>query len=124
MPTDLNYGYKKPNAGESGNIFCPVLEANWELVAEHTHDGVTSPSLGPISVIPGTATAIAANWIASGELYYQDITLPTGFNYDNIIILVKTASGTYIHPTIEKLSNTQFRLFVNDNTIDANLFYK
>lgn len=128
MPTDLNNGYKKPNNGESGAIFCPVLEDNWERVADHTHDGTDSTKIIASNITKQTATAASgASWTADGELYFQIITLPTGYAYDTTKIECRVGSGSddgnVIYPTISKISDSQFKLWVNDNSIAVDLSY-
>lgn len=38
----LSYGYKKPQDGDTGDVFFPAIEDNIQRVNDHTHDGVNS----------------------------------------------------------------------------------
>jgi len=123
MPTNLDYGYKKPNSGEAGNIFCPVLEDDLEQLSTHDHDGVNSALISTSDLNKNTVTLVIASWVASDELYYQTVEFPTGYNHTNCMITAKIVSGSsegsVINPTIVKTDATHFNLFVNDNSADV-----
>jgi len=124
MPTNLSNGYKKPNAGESGDIFCPVLEYNWERVSEHSHDGSDSELLDSTIISKGSGTAASGSWVADGSLYKQTITLPTDATFDNTNIRFKDSSTEEIaYLEYKKVSDTTFDVWTNDNTATYTIMY-
>lgn len=114
----LSYGYKKPQTNDKGPIVFPALEGNIQRLNDHTHDGANSAKLPSTSLSPSSATLLAGAWTLVGDgLYKQTVTLPSGITYDNAVFTVKLAtSGDIVHPTIEKVSATQYDIYTNDNT--------
>ena len=121
----LSFGFKKPENGDTGSIVFPALEDNIQQLNDHNHDGVNSSLLTTASFTPVTATALLANWVlVANGIYSQTITLPGAFAYDTTTITVKHGTtGDLIRPRIDKVSNSQFEIFTNDNSIDFALSY-
>lgn len=48
----LTYGFKKPQVTDKGAIVFPALEANWQQVNDHNHDGVNSALISASNILP------------------------------------------------------------------------
>lgn len=116
----LSYGFKKPQNDDTGDVFWPALSANWQLVNDHTHDGVNTPL-----VAVATQSLLSASWSADlgGGLYRQLVTLAGGRTFDGTSIEIRLSSGHVIFPTIEKVSSTTFYVYVNDNSLNLTAVY-
>lgn len=113
----LSYGYQKPESGDVGSLFFPALEDDIQQVNDHDHDGVNSALIPSHSIVSGTVTALAVDWVATTfGMYRQLITCPTGWTYDDSNKEFRLASGATYYPLIEKVSATTFYLYINDNT--------
>lgn len=121
----LSYGYKKPQTGDKGTPLFTALAEDIQRVNDHNHDGVNSPPLTAQSIQGIQATVPAANWVAFGPIghYRQLVTVVAGFNYNTMFISVRTVTGEYITPTIERFSATQFYIYTTDNTQDFVVTY-
>lgn len=120
----LSYGFKKPENGDKGGVFFPALSANMQLLNDHTHNGSDSARLTTAGATALTSTAAAASWSAtSGGTYRQTITLPAGLSYDTVAITARLSTGEIVHPTIEKVSSTQYRVYTNDNSKTYTMVY-
>lgn len=116
MATTLSYGYVKPATGDSGTTLFGYLEDNIQQLNDHTHNGVNSAKLTAASVTAVTQSVLAASWSATSQgNYRQLVTLPGSLDYDEINILMKNSSGHIVFPTIEKVSDTTFYVYTNDN---------
>lgn len=129
MPTTLSYGYIKPQTGDKGSSFFPVLEQNIQQVNDHTHNGTNSAPLTPASVASVAQTLLAANWVlVSGGLYRQLVTMPGSFQFENQFMrfLLNTAPyvGHEIYPSLEKVTANTFYVYINDNTMDVKVLYR
>jgi hypothetical protein len=115
----LTYGFKLPSTGDSGDALWTALEDNITRVDGHSHNGTDSPSLTAQSVVASTATITNVGWVASGATghYRQSVTLPAGFDFDTVQIGFRTTGGAQIHPTVERISDTQYYVYTTDNTI-------
>lgn len=116
----LTYGLKLPETGDQGTTLFEALEDNIEQLDEHSHDGVDSPNLSP-QAMPGiTQTISSGSWSASGATghYRQQVTVPAGFDFDEVTISFRTTAGAIIYPTVEKVSDTQYFVYTTDNAIN------
>lgn len=114
----LSYGYNKPQSPDTGDIFFPGLEANWQQVNDHNHDGGTSAPLA-------SQTQTTSTWSATTNgTYRQLMTVPTGLSYDTCQVWVKRSTGEACYPTLERASSTTFYIYTNDNSLTYNLFYR
>ncbi|MES2212774.1 MAG: hypothetical protein V4490_06520 [Pseudomonadota bacterium] len=121
----LSYGFKKPQTGDKGSLWFPALEGNFQQLNDHDHNGSNSARLTSSSVSVVTQAIVAGSWVATtGGTYRQLVTIAGGLFYDDYQIGVKlTVLGHVIYPTIEKVSNTQFYIYTNDNTLDYTILY-
>lgn len=120
MATTLSYGYVLPSTGDSGTALFTALENNITRLNDHTHDGTDSPSLPAQSIAGVSQTISSASWVASGATghYRQAVTVPSGFDFDEVQISFRTTAGAYIHPTVERISDTQYYVYSSNNTIN------
>jgi hypothetical protein len=119
----LSHGIKKPNTGDRG--FFSALEDNFQQLNDHTHNGIDSEQLNCKSIAGVTGTISSASWVDLGDGNYRFlVTVPAGVTYDDSVISVRLSTGHVIYPSIEKVSNTQFYVYVNDNTLNLTLVYR
>lgn len=121
----LTYGMQVPNNGDFGSAFYPALAANFTQLDGHTHNGTDSPKITTLSLSPTTQAISHTNWVlVTGGIYRQAVTIPGGLTYDNVIIDMRDATtGHYYDLTIEKISNGQYYVYINDNTVDLTAYY-
>ena len=125
--TTLTYGLKKPESGDSGSTLFTALEGNITQLDGHTHDGANSAVLPAQSIVGVSQTISNASWLASGASghYRQAVTVASGFDFDEVQISFRQTgtTGAYIHPTVERISATQYYVYTTDNTIDFLAIY-
>lgn len=122
----LSFGFQKPETGDLGGVVFPALEANIQQLNDHTHDGANSSKLTSGALSPLSEDVAAGAWGASigNGLYKQTITLPAALSFDSTGFDVRLLStGHVVHPTIEKVSATQYDIFTNDNTEGFKVLY-
>ncbi len=122
----LTKGFKKPEAGDKGIIFFPAMEDNIQQMNEHTHNGVDSQTIGPGALVSEIVVLVAANWVAQGGgTFRQLVTCPGSLTYDNTSKEYRLASDSSpFFPTVEKVSSNTFYIYVNDNTINVNVYFR
>lgn len=115
MSTTLSNGYKKPQTDDTGDIWFPNLEDNWQRVNDHKHDGADSERLTPI-----TQAIASANWVDQGNDTFSQVidvtSADSSLTYDAIGIEFRLSNGDAIYPTVSKTSSTTYTIFINDNT--------
>lgn len=120
----LSFGFKKPENGDLGAVVFPALEGNIQQLNDHTHNGTDSSKLDSASVEPLQVSIAAGSWVAQGnDLYKQTVTLPATLSYDMVSFTVKLPTGDLVHPTINKVSDTQYDIFTNDNSVGFEVSY-
>jgi len=121
----LSYGFKKPQSGDQGASLFTDIELNVQKTNDHTHDGTNSAKLPAQSITGVSQTIASGSWIANGATghYRQQVTVPAGFDFDTVGISFRTSAGIYIHPTVERVSATQYFVYTTDNTIDYEALY-
>jgi hypothetical protein len=122
----LTYGSKQPETGDTGadGLFT-WLQDNITLWDGHTHNGTNSARLTPASMAVITQSIASGSWGASiGDgLYRQTITISNSLDYDDIHITFKNSSGHQVFLQCEKVSDTQFYVYTNDNTMTYTAVY-
>lgn len=118
----LSYGYKKPQNPDTGDIFFPALEDNWQRVNDHNHDGSNSAPLAITNqqILPGA-------WVAApigGGMYRQVVTLPGTRQYDTTEYQFRLSNGARVYPNVEKVSANSYYIYTNDNTQTYVAFYR
>ncbi len=120
--TNLPYGYYLPQNPDTGDVFFPRVEDNFTRWASHNHDGANSAPLASTA-----ADIIAASWVAApigGGVYRQVVTIPSPYTYDGSQMWFKRSSGEVVYPSIERISNSSFYFYTNDNTISYKVYYR
>lgn len=108
----LSYGYYLPESPDSGAQFFGAMATNIQKLNDHTHDGSGSAiiSQGTLDVAQGS---FSADGTVTG-LFKATVTMPTGRTFDASTMTFRLADGTYFYPSVVKLSNTSFRVYMND----------
>ncbi len=125
----LTYGYQRPETGDRGTALFTALEDNITRLDGHTHDGNNSALLPAQNITASTQAILSAAWdgtgLATGH-YRQLVTVVAGFTFDGTNIGFRTsgASGVYVYPTVERVSNTTFYVYTTDNTLAFVAIYK
>lgn len=124
----LSYGYKKPQTGDRGSLWFPALEGDIQQLNDHNHDGVNSTKL-TLSSFTGIKDTIShLNWVATaGGTYRQLVTTPANVTFDDYGMVFRITNGAdlgyEINPTVQKVNDATFYVYVNDNTIDLSVLY-
>ena len=129
MSTTTTYGYKLPSTGERGTWWTNLTD-NFSRLDSHSHNGIDSPLLPTTSLAKTTQTILSANWSAvSGQpgTYSQTVTVPAGYDMASIAIKFYFSGGSQdgaeVIPSIEKVSATSFKIYINDNTQTLKAIY-
>lgn len=125
----LSYGFKKPQTGDKGSVWFPAMEDNMQKLNDHTHNGTDSAQLAGTSISTGSTAISSASWaLTSGKTatYEQTVNMPAGFGYDShyFIGFKNSANGMPLLLSYEKVSNTQVKVFINDNTLNVTMFVR
>lgn len=120
----LSNGYKKPQNGiDTSDVWFPAMETNVQLLNDHTH----SPGVDGNQLFVKTQAISSGSWAAApigGGLYIQTITLPTGYAYDTTDMWFRLSTGEIFLPSIERVSGTQYKIYINDNSLAVTAFYR
>lgn len=124
----LSFGYLKPENGDKGSIWFPALADDIQQLNDHDHDGLTSAKLTSQSIIGVADTISHLNWVATtGGTYRQAVTTPAGVAFDDYGMVFRItgggSDGFEINPTVEKITNTTYYVYINDNTKDLRVIY-
>lgn len=118
----LSYGYKKPEDTDTGDVVFPALEANWQQVNDHAHNGVNSAPL-----TSQTRQALAASWVAApigGGVYRQNVIAPTNYSWLTAQFQVRLSTGEIVYPDLEVVDATNMFVYTNDNTVQYTIFVR
>ena len=120
----LTYGLKLPQTNDRGPVVFPALEGNITQLDGHNHDGANSSLLSATSVVPGTQTILAINWVSVGDgQYRQLVTTLAGYDFDKVFINFRIPGGHYVYPTVERVTAFSYYVYTNDNTIAYTAIY-
>lgn len=126
MGVTTTYGYKKPQSPDTGETFWDDLEFDISRLDSHSHNGTDSAQLSGNNVTPVSDTIEAADWVAvSGQAgtYSQTVTVPLGVQLSKKMPNFRLSTGEVIHPSVEILGETTYNVFINDNTLELDVFY-
>ena len=114
----LSHGYKKPDKGDKGSVFFPALEDNITLLNSHTHNGTNSAKISSNGINLTTQSLLAGNWVlVAGGTYRQAVTIPNGMLWAAKIPIFRDASTfEQFYLTTERISTTEYYVYINDNT--------
>lgn len=126
MPTSLPYGFVKPQTGDSGSVWCPVIEDDLTQISIHNHDGVNSAPISGSVITSASVLAAAADWVlVSPGVYKQTKSVPAGYNIDTSMIYTKINSTSQItYNEVIKLSAVQFEVYSNTNSESIRVYFK
>lgn len=115
----LTYGFQKPQSNDRGPVVFPALEANWQQVNDHTHDGSNSAPILSSSISKTTQTLVSGDWtLVSGGHYTQTKNLPGALQYDGVTLTFHHAvTGDLVYPTVTKVSATQYAVGWDDPSV-------
>ena len=122
MSSTLSKGVVRPDNGDTGDVWFAGIISNANWMNSHTHNGTDAQALSST-----TQSVLHANWAAApigGGLYVQTMTMPAGFSYDQCQIWFKLSSNEYVYPSVERVSSTSFKVYINDNTLDLIANYR
>jgi hypothetical protein len=121
----LSYGVKKPETGDKGSVFFPALEFDMQYLNDHVHDGVTGAPIPADNIVAAKQTLLAANWVVSGSIYRQLVTVVNSKGFDDMNITFKDAATSQdLLLATEKASTTTYYVYCNDPSIDVNVYYR
>lgn len=117
----LSFGYKRPEVGDIGDPIFDALEDTITQLNDHAHNGTNSDRVSSGNLTRGSVSVPTTGWSASGSLYKQTVTFPSGWSAANgsswgsAGIRFFFASGTYANqecfPKTNYLTATTFELF-------------
>lgn len=119
------YGYKVPETGDKGPVVFPALVEDIDRIDGHDHEGTNSKPLSPKALSTIEQTILAANWVlVANGIYKQTVLLPSGLFMDKVTREFWLPSGELIFPTIIRIDNATFDIYINDNTQNVRIVYK
>ena len=120
----LTYGFKKPETNDRGPTVFPALEANIQQLNDHNHDGANSAKLTSASIVSVPQIILAADWVSDGGgNFHQNVSMLPGYDYDQVTISFRDPSGSYIYPTVTRISSIIVRVTTNDSASAMTLIY-
>lgn len=126
MAITLSFGYIKNQTGDKGSVFWPDLEFNIQRINDHSHNGVNSAKLNNASIDSITQNILAAAWVSDVDpgTYKQTVTVPAGVDLNKHYPRFKhVGTGEIVFLCATILSDSQFEVFINDNTVDLQVAY-
>lgn len=119
-----NGPYEIPDPKEAGNSVFDKLEEFMDRMATHTHSGADSNSI-TLNISKGVqelVNTIDFVWdLVSADKYRASVPTAVGANFDDNVRTYYYRDGAEpkeFHPTIEKIDNSNYYIYSNDNTID------
>lgn len=121
----LTYGFLKPQTGDRGSVYFPALEDDIQQLNDHTHNGVDSALLSSSAFTAITQSIASGSWVlVSGGTYQQTVTVPAGITtLANWRVEFLDASGHQQYLTMERVTTTTFKVYINDNTVTLTAQY-
>lgn len=125
MGAITTFGYFVPADGDRGQTLFDALEANWQRVNDHSHNGVNSAKLSSASIASTSQAISSANWaLHTNGLYRQLISTVGGLLYENYNLMFRDSSnGDHLFLDTEKVGASQYYVYINDNTKDLTVSY-
>lgn len=123
------YGIKIMEDGDKGQPVFDAMNDNFEWSRDHTHNGSNSAQIASSALTKGSVNLNTGDWvsIAGGRGYEQTVTCPGVYTLANSQIRFRVRSGTHIHkiiqPTIVPSSVTQFKVIVNDSSLELEALF-
>lgn len=126
MATTLSYGFVKPQDGDKGDVFWDALEDDIQQLNDHNHNGTNSAKLTSASMTAVTSAIASGSWGAlTAGLYSQVVSMPAGQDFDDYAIEFRNSGdNSVVHPSVEKVTDATYRVYVNDNTLNLVALYQ
>jgi hypothetical protein len=104
----LSYGFKKPQVPDQGGVVFPALEANWQQVNDHNHDGVNSALIAGLSL--PTQTGNSGKFLqTNGVVSSWQVAAASASNVGGATGIFKQITGSDLEfKTIEAGTNITF----------------
>ena len=114
----LSYGFEKPETNDTGATVFPAMESNIQKLNDHNHNGINSSLIPSSAITAATQTISSAGWaLVANGIYKQTVTLLAGMDYDEIGIQFHLVSdGRLVTPTVRRVTDSQYDVYLNDNT--------
>tara|TARA_Y100000296_G_C5180060_1_gene263661 strand:+ start:2310 stop:2693 length:384 start_codon:yes stop_codon:yes gene_type:complete len=123
----LQFGLRKPQTKDKGSEFFPALEELFDWVVAHKHTGSDSQSLSVTNIVRETVTLSSNDWTGVTQGFTQVVDMPSGLSLNNTVPTFKIVSGsqegTRIYPTVNRITDTQFEVIINDNSFDLEVSF-
>ena len=119
----LSYGFKKMQDGDLSDAWFDDIANNMQLLNDHNHNGVNSSKISTKGIQAYTQSLPNTNWVPSGSVYAQPVTIPGGELYDNYAIYFKTTAGEPVFLSTVKTSSTTYTIYSNDSTLGLVAYY-
>ena len=126
MATVLPYGFIAQDNGDESSLQWMVDQrANWVRLDAHTHDGSNSAPINPANIVKQTQAIASASWVLVDDgIYRQQISMPTGYEYEGAFIKFnEDLSGDEYLLETEKTGTSSYWVYINDNTLDITARY-
>lgn len=126
MGTTTTYGYKRPANGDLD--WWTQLQYNIDRSDTHAHDGVNSPVL-TTAAISKFIQSIPATWtLISGGNYSQNVTMPADYLFSTGVSIKFYINGggedgAEVFLSLEKLTDSTYKIYINDNTLALKAVY-
>ena len=125
----LSHGFKKPQTGDKQ--FWGALEDNIQQTNDHSHNGVDSKRLTSSAVssetqdIPAGPSLYNGEWVAEGSGFSKTVTIQAiNLKFDDYGLVFRDANTHKpMYLDYEKITDSSFKVFCNDNTVDLIVFY-
>ena len=125
MVQTTSYGYKTGEDGDKGKTIFDFLNFNFLRLNGHKHDGVDSQKLDSTNITKITQSLDAGDWVSHvNGLYRQLVTLVGGLDYDDVAVTFKDAANSdQLYLRAEKVTDTTYYVYCNDNTKNVTVLY-
>lgn len=113
---------KIPETDDTGDLWFPAIEDNFSQLDAHSHNGTDSARLTPI-----TQVISSGSWASEGNsTWSQTITITSAnasLTVDGTSMEFRLSNGSIIYPTVEKVTSTTYKIYINDNTQSLTALY-
>lgn len=129
MATTTTYGYKKPSIGDKQNVWTSALEHNIDRGDLHAHDGITAPKIESKNLTKTIQSINNTGWtLISNGNYQQTVAMAAGYAFSTGLSIKFFVDGgledsAEVYLSIEKVTDTSFKIYTNDNTLSLKAVY-
>ncbi len=133
MSTTLSYGRKTFANGDLASIWWDGLNANTVLDDAHAHNGTNSAKISTINLTKTVSDISSASWVAvagKSGTYRKSVTLPAGALFSTGVAMhfyinkaLHAQDGAQVLPVIEKITDSTYYIYTNDNSLAYKVHY-